>query len=400
MACNANITISEACDSGIGKLTSRPEILQVIAQNLCSASLAPPDPYDGLLVYTRQGLGDTTVVNPSGAYDLTFASNKVTAIHCHNCPLITSLTCTTDALLTVLDLENCATLGNLVFTGCTSLTSVNLSTFTAMSGGLEFQGCTLLASFTSNGIITVGGNVNLVMTGVVNQTFNSLTTVGGLFGVSGNSLLTVTAPLLATIGASVYVAFSPLLTSLSLPSLTTAPSGIFINSCTSMVDIGFPALIAAGGQIVVENCSLLTGFSFPLLQVVDTINISSTPLSELNLPSLVSCGSLTTNFSSLTSINIAFTGGVVCFNIAATSTASLASLDFGGAVMQDGCEMFIDGCALTQASVDLVLQSAVNGGTTFSTYEMNGGTSSPPSAAGLANKAILDGLGNTVLVNS
>lgn len=399
MACNANITISEACDSGIGKLTSRPEILQVIAQNLCSASLAPPDPYDGLLVYTRQGLGDTTVVNPSGAYDLTFASNKVTAIHCHNCPLITSLTCTTDALLTVLDLENCATLGNLVFTSCTALTSVNLSTFTSMSGGLEFHSCSALSSFLANSITSVGGNVALILTSIVNQSFNSLVSTGGYFGVNGNSLTTVTAPLLTTVGSFVYVSFSPLLTSLALPSLTTVTTEIYAGDCPAMTTISFPALVTAGGLLTVSGNFLLSSFSFPLLQVAGSIQASATALTELSLPSLASCVNIVTSPSNITSINIPFTGGVVCFAISATDSTSLTSLDFGGAVMQDGCEIYFDNCALNQASVDLILQSAIDGGTTTSIYDTSAGTSSAPSAGGMANKAALIIAGNTVTTN-
>ena len=57
------------------------------------------------------------------------------------------------------------------------------------------------------------------------------------------------------------------------------------------------------------------------------------------------------------------------------------------------------GCALTQTSVDNILASLVVSGRTNGSINLTGGTTSPPSAAGLASKATLLSRGWTVTHN-
>ncbi|XWN29982.1 MAG: hypothetical protein ROR55_21170 [Devosia sp.] len=64
------------------------------------------------------------------------------------------------------------------------------------------------------------------------------------------------------------------------------------------------------------------------------------------------------------------------------------------------CPNIFANCALSQQSVDNVLISFNNAGTSGGTLGLHGGTNSPPSAAGLAAKAALESRGWTVLVNS
>jgi hypothetical protein len=56
-------------------------------------------------------------------------------------------------------------------------------------------------------------------------------------------------------------------------------------------------------------------------------------------------------------------------------------------------------CALSQTSVDNILVSINTAGTSGGTLTLNGGTSSAPSATGLAAKSALEGRGWTVTTN-
>jgi len=66
----------------------------------------------------------------------------------------------------------------------------------------------------------------------------------------------------------------------------------------------------------------------------------------------------------------------------------------------DSASVLLQDNALTQAAVDNVLAALVESGAINGTLNLSGGTNAIPSAAGLADKAILEGDGWTVTVNS
>jgi phosphoglucomutase len=75
-------------------------------------------------------------------------------------------------------------------------------------------------------------------------------------------------------------------------------------------------------------------------------------------------------------------------------------VNFGAVTFPDnGQTVSFLGDALNQASVDSILAIAVASGVTTIIIDLTGGTNSSPSAAGLIDKATLNGLGNTVTTN-
>lgn len=123
------------------------------------------------------------------------------------------------------------------FRGCTSLTSVDLSSLTTVSGymGLydAFQNCTGLTSVDLSSLTTVSGNstLNYAFYGCTSLTsvdLSSLTTVSGEYGLA-NAFSGCTG-----------------LTSVSFPSLTTVSGNNALNNafwgCTGLTDVYFPAL--------------------------------------------------------------------------------------------------------------------------------------------------------------
>lgn len=377
MACDAATIKQRACTSGIGRLTKKTHILQVLAQNLCSASLAPPDPYDGLLVYTRQGLGDTTVVNPAGAFNLTFGANKVTEIHCHNCPLITGITCDSN-FLTVVDLEDLPAIANLNFSGSTALTSVNLDTFTSISGSLNLLNCTSLASFSASSLTSVG--VNFFLTGAI--------------------IPSLSLPSLLSVGA-LSCGEMPTFTSVSLPLLQTSTSYLYFNS-TSLVTISLPSLQNAAILYLENMPATLTSISLPALESAATILIGgNSSLLSISVPLLQSCSEILANDNILlTSFSApSYNAALPFIGFNFNSCSSLVSVSFLAFNSNDGSTYHLSGCALDQTTVDNFIQALANGANFASELYLDGGTSSPPDAARIALAIQLNIDGNIVTHN-
>lgn len=148
----------------------------------------------------------------------------------------------------------------------------------------------------------------------------------------------------------------------------------------------FPTIDTSSGTNFSQawyNCSGLT--SFPL---IDTSSGTSFEFAWRGCSGLTSFPTI--NTSSSTNFRFAW---FVC--------SSLTSFPAG---VFDTCpatnfEGAFTGCALTQASVDNILVSINAAGKSGGTLNMNGGTSSPPSATGIAAKNSLIGRGWTVTTN-
>jgi hypothetical protein len=74
-------------------------------------------------------------------------------------------------------------------------------------------------------------------------------------------------------------------------------------------------------------------------------------------------------------------------------------------VITDGATLDFSGCGIAVGNsaagtgIDGILRRGVASGTTVSIYALAGGTNTAPDAAGLVDKGILIGAGNTVLTN-
>jgi hypothetical protein len=336
------------------------------------------DPYDGLLVYTRQGLGEFTVVNPVGPQNLTFGANKVTEIHCHNCPLITGITCTSDALLTVLDLEDLPAMANLIFNNCTSLTSLNLDTFTSFAGTLDFDSCTSLSSISFASLVSVVGEFRFNICALTVVSIPLLQTAASLVFGSSSTITSASFPSFTDASSLVYFSFDPNLTTLSLPLLQTTPV-VYLNDCSSIVSISLPALETVG-QLLIDECPSLVSIDISSLQSAGYISAyNDVSLLSFDMPSYLG----------------ALPNPGVIFGLC----SSLNTFSAGTMIASDGAQYFFDGCDLLQASVNNLIQSLTDGGTTTSELDTSGGTSAAPDAGHAAQVIVLNGLGNIVSTN-
>ena len=172
-------------------------------------------------------------------------------------------------------------------------------------------------------------------------------------GTLGNSPIAVTYASVAYLNPEAGTQSAPVI---SYPSINIGQMG-FSGTLSS---ISFPTLTI--GSISIQGASTLTSISLPALTTAVGNNMGGS----------ISFG----NNSSLTTLDI-------------SSLISIPNYSYFG----------WSGCAFSQTTVDNILVQMVATGAINGTLQLNGGTSSAPSATGLAAKAALETIGWSVSTN-
>lgn len=163
----------------------------------------------------------------------------------------------------------------------------------------------------------------------------------------------------------------------------TMVAGFNIGKQASLISVSWPNLVrvtGASAQFLISNNTVLTSISAPLLESVsdDFIGSNNLVLPALSFPSLVTVGDR------------------LEFNL----NVALKDVSLPVFVPKNNQQIAFNGCALTQASVDHILARCVASvAFVTGTVDLGDGTNATPSAAGLANKAILEARGVTVQTN-
>ena len=155
----------------------------------------------------------------------------------------------------------------------------------------------------------------------------------------------------------------------------------------------------------ISDCDI-PGSNIPSLT---TVNLAGcTALADLRLDDSEFSGGIP-SLAGLTSLsNIDFDQSGVSGVVDLSGLPALASLDFFGnpaltsiiiADTQPINSFYASDCSFTQTAVDDILVVLSNNGESNGSVELDGGTSSAPSATGLAAKTVLEGNGWTVTVN-
>lgn len=420
---NANPADTSLVVNGVSGLMSI--FVRAIFNNGCpDADTAPiaftPNPYNGALVYTRQGLGVTTVVNPVGAYNLTFGANKVTEIHCHNCSSITSITCTGNALLTSVDINNCETLTNLDFTN-----AGNMVTFSLVSPdpalNINLNGCAALSELDFTGVTSIGQLQLGYMTSLTSFLIPDLVTCGGL-SLYNSGLSSFSAPVLTTSTTWFYIYDNAEIVSISAPELTYAADfGLVFrnnsvltsvdlplldttayvdgNSNPNLATLSLPSLANVAGPVSITSCDLLETISLPSLTTCSVFECySCISLTSLDVSAMSNCPYFDCSTCELlTTVDLPSMGPIeIMYGV---DTISLSTVSFGSGIISNFGEVVFGNSNLSEATVDFILASGIAGSMTLGYIDLSGGSSSTPSATGLADKATLITNGVTVLTN-
>lgn len=229
------------------------------------------------------------------------------------------------------------------------------------------------------------------------------TALGGSGFLFDNSVLTTQVNASALTYADRLTCSDGLLTILNFPVLVSVGAGGLDLSVTHhATSIVLTAFKTCGGTLLLNDIPLTTSMSLPALQTIaGNFNFDGNPnLTSISLPALIS---VTGNFTgdantSLTSLPLPSFASLVG-DILMTGCTILGSVSIPNLIFADGHTVDFRNCALNAASINQILARGVASATTTSDYELTGGTNAAPSGQGVADKATLIGLGNTVNTN-
>ncbi|MDD2711282.1 MAG: hypothetical protein PHU77_00040 [Simplicispira sp.] len=275
-----------------------------------------------------------------------------------------------------------------------ALTTLSLPALTTVGAAFSPYSLAALTNLSLPALTTVGSSFSPnSMAALTSLSLPALTTVGGVFGpYNMAALTTLSVPALTTVVSSFGPNTMAALTTLSLPALTTVGSSFNPNSMAALTSLSVPALTTVGSSFSPNTMAALTTLSLPALTTVgSSFNPKSmAALTSLSLPAIERIG---TSLASGDVINISNDVGAL------TSFILPATLKQVGGT---GGNVTITSAKLNQASVDSILirlaaLDGTNGTTAFNNRTVTiTGMSSPPSADGLAAKAVLIARGCTV----
>ncbi|MFA5263056.1 MAG: hypothetical protein WC378_04470 [Opitutaceae bacterium] len=189
-----------------------------------------------------------------------------------------------------------------------------------------------------------------------------------------------------TVGGSVRIIGCSALPSFSLPNATSI-GGLKISDASALATVSTPLVETVAGDMEVSEIPLLGALSFPALGSLDGhITITAAPaLASFSIPLCTS------------------TAGDMVIHAANLTTVGISSLISIGS----GEKIDLSGCALSQASVDQVLEQVAlmdgtNGSGLFGegkTLDLSGGTNSVPSEIGMVDMAIISARGAIIITN-
>ena len=202
------------------------------------------------------------------------------------------------------------TIGDYAFRSCSSLTSITLPAEVTAIGAEAFNGCGSLTSITiPTGVTAIGDNAFRSCSSLTNITLPAGVTTIGNKAFSGCWKMTnINIPAgVTTIGDSAFYCCSSL-TSITIPAGVTAIGDNAFDGCSSLTSITIPAGVTAIGDKAFAWCSSLTSITLPagVTAIGNNAFDCCSSLTSITLPAGVTAiGDKTfLNCSSLTSITL------------------------------------------------------------------------------------------------
>jgi len=203
-----------------------------------------------------------------------------------------------------------------------------------------------------------------------------------------------------TVSAANNFSFAAQVTA-SFPDLILCYNSFLGAGSVTLTSLSAPKLRRVFGNLDTNGANLLASVNLSaLVRVNVNLNLNGSACTTLTFPKLILVGGAFDAGSSfsLTSISFAASPNFTTF-LSVEFDAALTTVSLFSSTFTNGCNMPNDACGFTQATVDAFLRRGVVSGLTTSFIDLSGGTSSAPSAAGLADKATLIGAGCTVITN-
>ena len=146
--------------------------------------------------------------------------------------------------VTEINIDRVTSIGDYVFYGCSSLTSITIPESVTSIGNSAFYNCSSLST------VTFGEN-------------SQLTSIGNYAFRNCSSLTSITIPSgVTSIGEYTFSGCSSL-TSITIPSSVTSIGDLAFNNCSSLTSIMIPSSVTSIGNSAFSDCSSLTSITIP-----------------------------------------------------------------------------------------------------------------------------------------
>ena len=263
-------------------------------------------------------------------------------------------------------------------TGCTSLTSVDLSMITTAIS-IEVVDNTILQNLNLQNLVRCDGNFTVQKCPqLTNLNISSLSKMVGTFLFDNNGPSTLSLPVL-TKAKTITIKNNKFISSVLLPNLISCES-LSIATSPLITSFACPSLTTVGALGLNSNNNL-TNVSFPLLTTAGTIGCTfNNAISTVSFPALVS-------------LTDSLNGSQINY------CPALTTISFNNLVIFKNTVFFAQGNNFNSAQVNYLLHKfatispAVSGRVFY--FDQNP-TAAPPTGQGITDKSLLVSNGNTV----
>ena len=172
--------------------------------------------------------------------------------------------------------EGVTSIGGCAFFGCSSLTAINIPDGVTSIGSDAFNGCSSLTSITiPESVTSIGSEAFSGCSSLTAINIPEGVTYIGWNAFSGcSSLASITIPESVTsIGSSTFYGCSSL-ASITIPESVTSIEGYAFNGCSSLTDINIPEGVTSIGYSAFNGCSSLTAVHISSLEAWCNIDLS------------------------------------------------------------------------------------------------------------------------------
>jgi hypothetical protein len=302
--------------------------------------------------------------------------------------------------LTTVDLSMITTAIDIQIANNTALTNVNLSGLTRCDGDLTFTNSPNLSNINLASLAKItAGNFELDGIGITTLNIPSLVKMNASLVIDDNPNLTSINMSGISYSLGLYITDNPILSSVSFSALTSSNGSLEITNNASLNSINLASLTSClGGIYILSNQNNLTSINLNALTVANIVTISSSSLTTLSLPALLSSAFNISN-TSLQTLMLPSLTSLMGFSVNSNSLLTTISLPSLSGIPSAANNFNAEGNKLSVINVNYLLNKLVSISPALTSKNIYLGAQNPPappSGQGITDKNTLIANGNYV----